>query len=428
MFEKEPQFFKTKETSKKIPEEASKEALESKTEIKGEISQNEKFRVIKKYVETIEEKKAAKEIKKSFLKLTPDELETSLSKKESDLIYGVISEYNTLLKHFEENNIKREEIKQFLEEKGEEMLPYRIRRGYTKLDIGLRNINNILFDRWLNIAEGGFRKIPEKFFLEELKTVVNLEIDLADLISENAEWKEYSINRKEKTEKPIEIKGFEKFDFPQIKGKEIVETATALLPKELFSNKIRMIEYQDKIQPVDKKYGFTGERFASFSPLYFRGKDRADIAFYKVSLLDKISYLKELPFMLAHEWAHNIDPRLDDQKDLLPGMQLQMVKEWDKARMEELEWSSYVLKINNPDKKIKEGLKSQESFAESCACFLENPEVFNLSHPKRYEFFSKWLSIRFPELDLTDRQKQEERYKKAHSFWPKITSSEEEKK
>lgn len=395
--------------------------LEAKEEKEGPTPE-EKAEAIKGYIGaedtefTFPVKEEEREaMKKFFLELNPNALETTMGKRESDLVYGVISEYNAFRQHLAENNLREEDLQQFINEKGYAMVPCRIRESWAEMSAFPEIDISVLLSQQWKISEGEsseFPKLLKEHIVQELESVLSI------LGAENKEWQKYGQFEREKEEKPMEIKGFEKFDFRRIKGKEIVEIAAQILPRQLLSANVGQIEYQDKARPVEKEYGFSGKSFASFGLNLKEGG--GDITFYKLTKRDKISYLRELPSVLAHEWGHSIDPRLVDQRDLPPEVQLQMIQEWEKARESEPEWSSYVMKINNPNKQAEEILKSQESLAESCAAFLEDPERFRLFHPERYSFFAIWLGARFPEFDFEDREKQKERHRAMYNFLPKI--------
>lgn len=348
-----------------------------------------------------------------FLNLAPQKIEKVLGKKELALAHKTIIERDLLLRQMAEDGLKEEELRQFVEEKGYEMLPHSIHRILFWLSSCRIDLNGLFEDLWWGQKKAYAEIAKAK---KELKAG-NLSSALLGLRKENKEWQKHSQFEREKEEKPMEIRGFESFDFKRIRGREIIETAAQILPRQLFSTNIKKIEYQDKTRPIGEEYGFEGKSFATFSPDW-KG-EKSDIAFHKTAS-DKVSYLRELPRVLAHEWGHSIDPRLIDQKDLSPGVQFQMILEWEKTRTSEPEWSDYVMKISNPDEQKEENLKSQESFAESCAFFLEDSERFRLFHPERYSFFAIWLGERFPEFDFRDREKCRARCQKTYSFLPEI--------
>lgn len=440
MLEKEPQFFGKEAVPEQVSEkeeavkltEFSKEleAFAEKDEdyLKEKAAEAEKIMAEEKEA-TLEEKSGAVRsyLEKSFIKkevrepsfrredkeetreffrgLTPDKLEAHLGKEDLNLVFRVISERDRLLGQIKEDDLTEEEIRKFAEQNGYEMLPWRINKTLDELNF----LSIVLESRFLgNIMFPGLSSWEE----EKKHLTGQLKVSLVELRRENEVWQKYSKFEREKEEKPMEIKGFEKLDGPteMYKGEELLRIAAEILPRGILSANIKSIEYSGKREPANKaKYGFDGESAATF--VSDDKCEKGDIVFHKTSdSSSRVDYFNNVPFILGHEWGHSLDPRLVDQKDLSPREQLRMVKEWEEVRAKEEEWSSYVKKINKPDKIDEESVKSQESLAESAAKFLNNPFTLKELYPQRSEFMVNLFKKRFPEFSLEKSLEAKEMY------------------
>lgn len=336
-----------------------------------------------------EEKEATSKL---FLDLTPDKLEARLGKEDLNLIFRVISERDRLLGQMKEDNLTEEELRKFVEQNSYEMLPWRIH----KILVGLNDVSAHLEARFLwdwEMSEWTNWKKDRKYLDSQLKA------SLVDLRRENQEWQKYLKFDRKKEEKPMGIKGFEKLDSlaGKRKGKELVRVAVETLPRGILSANVKSIEYDGKRKQLDRaQYGFDGESAASFIS---DNDGKGDIVFHKPSDFYPPAFWNDFSSILGHEWGHSLDPRLADQKDLTLGEQFRMIKDWERVRAKEEEWSSYVKKINKLDKKEEESEKSTESFAESIALFLNNPFTCKELYPQRYKFGVAWLKRRFPGFD-----------------------------
>jgi len=357
---------------------------------------------------SIEDKKMARDY---FLRMTPTKLESTFGKEELNLIFRVISEYSALLKKTEEfiyNNLSEENIKEFKEQNEHEILPYRFHYTLDELKTALNQLRNLFLCRWGLISQGQYEKSKKKFAQMLKKLFFNLN-------KKNKEWQECSKSETEAAETPIEIRGFEEFDFPEIKGKEIIAKALEILPKE-FSAIIESIEFKKKILSRPKTYDF--DLSTTIAKIYFqeiKHKIRF-FPFFPIVPLDKlddrkrINYLKKIPFVLGCKLGHILNPRLVDQKDLTLQEQLKMIMDWEKIRAEEEEWSRYTEIINDPDLKEKILLEDEDSFAESIGFFFVNSYKFQKLYPKRAEFITNLFKKRFPEFNLEKSFSAKEEY------------------
>lgn len=358
---------------------------------KEEMPMEEKTKLISHYIKEVEA------MRNCFKDLTHEEIEEMLGEQESTLVFHIITEQNQLLQKMKENSVEKDQIQNFVEQRGDEMLPYRIYKVFHYLDSIQMELDTLLTSAWYLFREGDVAVSQRKEMKKE--SMRRLKVLLVDLERESQEWQKYQKFEREKEEKPMRISGFEGFDFPGIRGEEIIEKAAEILPRKLLSTNVREIKYRNIPKPTNKeKYGIDGESFASFSSE--RETKECDITFYKLPGLAGVKYLSEVPFVLAHEFGHSLDPRTVDQKDLTPGEQFQMIIEWEGVRTKEDERNSYILKINNQDKQREEALKSQESLAESAAYFLNDPFVFQALCPRRYEFIATLFKKRFPDFNL----------------------------
>ncbi|MEW6407918.1 MAG: hypothetical protein AB1465_04465 [Patescibacteria group bacterium] len=106
--------------------------------------------------------------------------------------------------------------------------------------------------------------------------------------------------------------------------------------------------------------------------------------------------------ILIHEWGHSIDPRLEGNS--LPSIslldQLNLFELWQRIRKEEpVEVTSYISRINNPDKETEDELERKEDWAESFMLFLTDPDFLKTKAPRRYEFCRAWFERFEPDFD-----------------------------
>ena len=215
----------------------------------------------------------------------------------------------------------------------------------------------------------------------------------------------------EQKESPAEVIGFERFDTydvsgRKIEGKEIMEKAGEILPTGLHCANIEKIEYEDKIDQMPDAYGIRGNSTALYNT-----SEKA-ITFFLIPDSDckKQDYIRNFPDILTHDWAHTIDPRIIEQKDLSLSECREMLKQWVIVRKEEPSFSSYVKEINNENKWEEDALKSKEDFAESVSFTLVNPLYMKIFAPKRYKFCVRWFKKRFPKFDIKKFAAKNEEY------------------
>ncbi len=380
---------------------------------KEEVSPKERAKLINHYIETNylqfctfpNNEKKRETTKDYFMGLTPENLEKILGKQESALIFHIITEQNRLLQLTKENNININLVRNFAKQEGDGMLPCRIRKALFCLGAFQNDLINSLLTETCDFYR--IYRVGDSQFLEEfLKNVIHplmrdLKISLVDLERESQKWQEYQKFDPEEKEKPIKIFGFEIFDFSEIKGEEIIARAAKVLPRELLSTNVKEVDYHDELKPMDKKeYGFEGEGVATFT--IDSEEEESRVTFNKVSNSTGVNYLRRVPRVIAHELAGHglLDSRITNQIKLTPEDQLQMIVWWLRVEAEENEWSSYVLKINNRDKRKEKTLKSIEGLADSIAYYLTDPEGFQDLCPQRYEFLTYWFKKLFPDFNL----------------------------
>lgn len=390
MFERELRFFR--------PERLA--------ELEEEIKLKERYKAIRGFVEKRYKgeyqkglfSQVAKEGKRFLLSLKPEKLQEILGKEEFGIIYEMILAYDGLKKEIG-RSFKIREIKEFIAQYGREMLPWSIKKAISLLAKAHYSLSEILnASAILGMEKTGkrFKKFAEAIKKEEPQetkklNLLSLKKILADLKNESEIWQ--GRERFEK-EKPIEIEGFEKFDYPQMKGKEIIKMALDILPQALFQN-VEKISYKEREEQIREDYGIPGNSLAKFL------RESCEIRFLKTKL-GKGEYLRCLVPALFHELGHSLDPRLIDQRNLSPSEQFELIKDWEEIRSKEPEFSSYPSLINNKDKLLENWFKSRESWAEGFKMFLENPIYLKEVVPERYKFFSVYLKRRFPEVDLKE--------------------------
>ena len=410
---KESQFFgpegvpQREEGKVEMPREVEIPEVKKGPEVKEEkeITLEEKTEAIKYFIES-RRGVLFPEREEFLLKLQPKELEKAFGEREFSHIYDNLSVANALREEITKSGLKEEEIRQFAAEKGRLLLPERVRDAIAKLD----RSSDVLSSASNISAMLGLEKTEPKSETAEMVRMAGIEtlkksqkinnkelrLNLKSLRKEFSEWQKYATFEREKEEKPIKIEGFEKFDCPQMKEKKIIEKVLEMFPGGSRSVNIERIKYEKRSKKISEEYGFSANSLGRFIGL---GANKGEIKLFKVPDIKNETYLQQLSYALPHEWGHALDPRMIDQKDLTPSEQFKMIKEWERIRKEELEFSNYVLRIKNKDKGLENLLKSQEGWAESIAFLLERPFYFRNIAPRRYEFCLTHLRKLFPEFD-----------------------------
>lgn len=108
--------------------------------------------------------------------------------------------------------------------------------------------------------------------------------------------------------------------------------------------------------------------------------------------------VNEFSRLLAHDWAHSIDPGGIDQPDMSDQEREEMIKKWANVREKEKPFCAFIEKIKNKNKDKEEDIKSEEDFAESIVFTLFFPEYIKKVAPERYEFCCSLLKKRFPDF------------------------------
>ncbi len=210
------------------------------------------------------------------------------------------------------------------------------------------------------------------------------------IVSEKTESKEIIPETK--------IEKFEKMDFrdddgKEIKMTEIIKMASEIIPENLRWQNVKKIEYTEEKKGLGNEYGIKGLSAGGYHP------------YEKIIRFTKTNHTKEEMIdrffhILAHEWAHSIDPHVVQQRNMSLQKKSDVALEFARIRNKEKCPFSYVKKINNENKQIEEDIKKEEDFAESMAYTLENPLFIKLVAPKRYEFCVNSIKQRFPDFDF----------------------------
>lgn len=298
---------------------------------------------------------------------------------EIDFIQNAIFIYSEKMKEIEEIN---EKIDKLIEIGGIKMVPFKIRNVYQLPEQILEFFYNMIRNEKLDQAN-------KRVILIHKTGIEEIEKDILPELIER---------------KPIQIENLERFDYSDLKAKDVILQALQFIPQKLIGKNILKINYEDKIRPMSEKYGIEGSTSAAYSAF------EKLITFYKPNIKKRIAsnailraiFYRDLPKNLRHEAGHALDPRLIYQENLSLTEEVEMVLDLEEVRNKEEEFSSYVLEIKNEDKQVENLLKSQESLAETIGMFFINPSSLEKNYPQRFELCKKWLNKQFPEENFTD--------------------------
>ena len=320
-------------------------------------------------------------LKGQFKDKSFSEIRKDLGDETIVLIQKVISVYNQGINEIRAQNIidKREDVRELAEK---QMIPIRL-------------------NRILRLPGSIISYLMYLYLKEDIDNILQQEEDVKKIRKEFEDI-EKNIFPETREKKSISIKGFEKFDCPEVKGEEFVKQALQYLPQKPLGKEVKEIRYEDRKTSMLEGSGIDEDAAAYY---YVR---EGKIVFFK-SDKSKKEFLEGFRFNLAHEGGHALDPRTIPQEGLSILEEIQIIKEWEQVRVEEEEFSDYVKKIDNKDKIIENKIKSEESFAETIRMFLLNPGHLQDNNPKRFEFCEKWLNKQFPEENFTKIEQFENR-------------------
>lgn len=204
----------------------------------------------------------------------------------------------------------------------------------------------------------------------------------------------------------IYIDGFDELDEEGVSGNERLRKILRELNLDrLFSSYIRMIGYT-KDNEFPEVYGIKDGKFGG----EYRRYGVIKLATTRIPTIFDVE-------ILIHEWGHSIDPRLkgNSLRSISLLDQLNLFELWQRIRKEEpIEITSYISKINNPDKEIEDELKRKEDWAESFMLFLTDPDFLKTKAPRRYEFCRVWFERFEPDFD----------YEKFYAIYSKLLEEE----
>lgn len=359
----------------------------------------EKGKAIKDYIKNYyinESSRISKEEQNLFLEIlekNPLELEKILGEN-FNVIFDVITAVNNLEKEIVKAGINKKEAQGFRGGDLESRLPLRIKIAFLKLDFIFEDLRNFLKIAMETEKSGiSISQVHKDEFLKSFKKrheEINTEIK---------KWQKYSpIDVEKKEEKPIIITGFEKFNHPKISGNEIVEICwRTILPFGTFPADVEIIEYLDKIEKIGEEIIKTAE---FISPTE---KEGGKIIFYG-GWRERKNFLENLPFILAHEFGHSIDPRLGELIRIPISKQFEIVKKWEEIRQKE---PIRALPMYPPDNLSQ----SVEDFADAVGRMLTNPDDLWRKTPERFKFIKDLFQNIFSQFNPEDQLKKINQYR-----------------
>lgn len=311
----------------------------------------------------------------TFSQLPAQEIKRRLG-NDFELVWEFVLTARALQDEMEKSGFSLEEIFALIQRDGLEALP-----------VAARDTLQFFYDQ---VDEQSLLVIARVVSSNQLSNgeKVVLGARLADLKKTLSCWQEAP---REPIKKQIEIRGIPS-DF-----EENFQKAMERVFPDGESNTVQAIEYVNQVCPAMPEYGVTGYINAVFFP------DGLKIIFYRPPE-DYPSFFRsprEIAALLAHEYGHSLDPTLVAQPGMSRAEQLGLVLRWRNVREQTGDVFAWEEMINPPNPAKREIYKDREAFAETVACFFENPLFLAIHFPARFEFMYDLFNTR--NLQLPER-------------------------